>query len=91
MCGWFFFLLMKFFILISFLHIKIDDIQFSPELAQKCKSTALQIAILCPAMLALPHQYLMTQFTAVLNLDKILAIVLDVTEEKLLEIHKTGN
>lgn len=77
-------------LLYSFLHIRIDDGACSPDVAQKCKNTALQIIILCPALLALPHHFLFEQLTAILNIEKILGILLDVKEQSILDIHKTG-
>lgn len=77
-------------LLYSFLHIRIDDGACSPDVTQKCKNTALQIIILCPALLALPHHFLFEQLTAILNIEKILGILLDVKEQSILDIHKTG-
>ncbi|KAL5285285.1 PIK3AP1 family protein [Megaselia abdita] len=74
----------------NFLHIRIDDGACSPDVAQKCKNTALQIIILCPALLALPHHFLFEQLTAILNIEKILGILLDVKEQSILDIHKTA-
>ncbi|KRG02255.1 phosphoinositide 3-kinase adapter protein 1 isoform X2 [Drosophila mojavensis] len=74
----------------NFLHIKIDDGPFSEEIAQKYQNTALQIVILCPALLALPHSFLMAQLTSVIRVEKVLAILLDVGEDKVKEIHKTA-
>ncbi|KAH8267328.1 hypothetical protein KR018_010944 [Drosophila ironensis] len=72
----------------NFLHIKIDDGPFSDEIALKYQSTALQIVILCPALLALPHSFLMAQLSAIIRVEKVLAILLDVGEEKVREMHK---
>ncbi|KAH8418035.1 hypothetical protein KR222_010832, partial [Zaprionus bogoriensis] len=74
----------------NFLHIKIDDGPFSEEIAQKYQNTALQIVILCPALLALPHSFLMAQLTSIIRVEKVLAILLDVSEEKVKEMHKTA-
>ncbi|KAH8247219.1 hypothetical protein KR038_000314 [Drosophila bunnanda] len=74
----------------NFLHIKIDDGPFSEEIAQKYQSTALQIVILCPALLALPHSFLMTQLSAIIRVEKVLAILLDVGEDKVKEMHKSA-
>ncbi|XP_055377381.1 putative uncharacterized protein DDB_G0277255 isoform X2 [Condylostylus longicornis] len=74
----------------NFLHLKIDDGYFSTDLVKKCQTTALQILIFCPAVLALPQQQLITQFSSILNHDKVLAVLLEVEEKKLLEIHKTA-
>lgn len=71
----------------NFLHIKIDDGTLTPEVAQICLTTPLQIVILCPALMALPHSFLMTQLSTVLNPDKVLGILLEVPEKKVLEIH----
>ncbi|XP_034489261.1 phosphoinositide 3-kinase adapter protein 1 isoform X3 [Drosophila innubila] len=74
----------------NFLHIKIDDGPFSEEIAQKYQNTALQIVILCPALLALPHSFLMAQLTSIIRVEKVLAILLDVGEDKVKEMHKTA-
>ncbi|XP_032597429.1 phosphoinositide 3-kinase adapter protein 1 isoform X2 [Drosophila grimshawi] len=74
----------------NFLHIKIDDGPFSEEIAQKYHNTALQIVILCPALLALPHSFLMAQLTAIIRVEKVLAILLDVGEDRVKEMHKTA-
>ncbi|XP_033236610.1 uncharacterized protein stumps isoform X2 [Drosophila pseudoobscura] len=74
----------------NFLHIKIDDGPFSEEIAQKYQNTALQIVILCPALLALPHSFLMAQLSAIIRVEKVLAILLDVAEEKVKEMHKAA-
>ncbi|XP_068157480.1 phosphoinositide 3-kinase adapter protein 1 isoform X1 [Drosophila tropicalis] len=74
----------------NFLHIKIDDGPFSEEIAQKYQNTALQIVILCPVLVALPHSFLMTQLSSIIRVDKVLAILLDVSEEKIKEMHKTA-
>ncbi|KPU79193.1 uncharacterized protein Dana_GF17516, isoform C [Drosophila ananassae] len=74
----------------NFLHIKIDDGPFGEEIAQKYQNTALQIVILCPALLALPHSFLMTQLSAIIRVEKVLAILLDVGEDKVKEMHKAA-
>ncbi|KAH8312603.1 hypothetical protein KR044_011643, partial [Drosophila immigrans] len=74
----------------NFLHIKIDDGPFSEEIAQKYQNTALQIIILCPALLALPHSFLMAQLSSIMRVEKVLAILLDVSEDKVKEMHKTA-
>ncbi|XP_030375827.1 uncharacterized protein LOC115625077 isoform X2 [Scaptodrosophila lebanonensis] len=74
----------------NFLHIKIEDGPFSEEITQKYQNTALQIVILCPALMALSHSFLMAQLKAIIRVDKVLAILLDVSEEKVREIHKTA-
>ncbi|XP_046806310.1 uncharacterized protein LOC111676505 isoform X1 [Lucilia cuprina] len=74
----------------NFLHIKIEDGPFSDEIAYKYQNTALQIIILCPALLALSHSLLMSQLLSIVRVEKVLGILLDVTEEKVKEIHKTA-
>uniref|UniRef100_A0A1A9WPE8 DBB domain-containing protein n=1 Tax=Glossina brevipalpis TaxID=37001 RepID=A0A1A9WPE8_9MUSC len=74
----------------NFLHIKIEDGPFSEQIANKYQNTALQIVILCPALLALSHSLLMSQLSAIVRVEKVLAILLDVAEEKVKEIHKTA-
>ncbi|XP_036323209.1 uncharacterized protein LOC118737066 isoform X2 [Rhagoletis pomonella] len=74
----------------NFLHIKIEDGPFSEEIANKYQNTALQIVILCPALLALSHSFLLSQLTAIVRVEKVLGILLDITEEKVKEIQKTA-
>ncbi|XP_075148805.1 DBB domain-containing protein stumps isoform X2 [Haematobia irritans] len=74
----------------NFLHIKIEDGPFSEEIAYKYQNTALQIIILCPALLALSHSLLMSQLLSIVRVEKVLGILLDVTEEKVKEIHKAA-
>ncbi|XP_019892071.2 uncharacterized protein LOC101895140 isoform X2 [Musca domestica] len=74
----------------NFLHIKIEDGPFSEEIAYKYQNTALQIIILCPALLALSHSLLMSQLLSIIRVEKVLGILLDVTEEKVKEIHKSA-
>ncbi|XP_055847418.1 phosphoinositide 3-kinase adapter protein 1 isoform X2 [Episyrphus balteatus] len=74
----------------NFLHVKIDDGPFSEDLARKYQDAALQIVILCPALLATSHSFLQSQLSAILKIEKVLAILLDVSEEKCLEFHKSA-
>ncbi|KAM7359221.1 DBB domain-containing protein stumps isoform 4-T4 [Cochliomyia hominivorax] len=74
----------------NFLHIKIEDGPFSDEIAYKYQNTALQIIILCPALLALSHSLLMSHLLSIVRVEKVLGILLDVTEEKVKEIHKNA-
>lgn len=72
------------------MHIKIEDGPFSEQIASKYQNTALQIVILCPALLALSHSLLMSQLSAIVRVEKVLGILLDVADEKVKEVHKTG-
>ncbi|KAL9897996.1 DBB domain-containing protein stumps isoform 2-T2 [Glossina fuscipes fuscipes] len=74
----------------NFLHIKIEDGPFSEQIASKYQNTALQIVILCPALLALSHSLLMSQLSAIVRVEKVLGILLDVADEKVKEVHKTA-
>ncbi|XP_004534124.1 uncharacterized protein LOC101453892 isoform X2 [Ceratitis capitata] len=74
----------------NFLHIKIEDGPFSEEIAHKYQNTALQIVILCPALLALSHSFLLSQLSAIIRVEKVLGILLDITEDKVKEIQKTA-
>lgn len=40
--------------------------------------------------MALPHNVLMSQLSSILKPDIVLGILLEVPEEQILEIHKTG-
>lgn len=74
----------------SFLHLKIDDENLTQELVQRCLATKLQIVVICPALISLPPTFLMSSLTSILKPEKVLGLLLDVTEGKLTEIHKTS-
>lgn len=74
----------------SFLHLKIDEENLTNELMHRCLSTKLQIVIICPTLLGLPGSFLMPQLTSILKPEKVLGLLLDVTEAKVWEIHKTS-
>lgn len=75
----------------SFLHIKIDEIPITSDIAKRCQSTKLQIVILCSSLIALPSHFLMSQLSVLLKPDIVLGILLEVSEDKILEIHKNGS
>lgn len=74
----------------SFLHLKIDEENLTQDLIQRCLATKLQIVIICPALISLPPSFLMTSLTSILKPEKVLGLLLDVTEGKLGDIHKTS-
>lgn len=76
--------------LFSFLHIKIDDGTLTPSLIQTCQTTPLQIVIICPALMALSQTVLSSQLSVILNIEKVLAILIEVSMNKVLETHKEG-
>uniref|UniRef100_A0A336M6Y3 CSON012950 protein n=1 Tax=Culicoides sonorensis TaxID=179676 RepID=A0A336M6Y3_CULSO len=73
----------------NFLHLKIDEDNLTTTLIQRCLATKLQIVIICPALISLSPMFLMTQLTSILKPEKVLGLLLDVTEAKLSEIHKS--
>ncbi|CAD7084728.1 unnamed protein product [Hermetia illucens] len=72
----------------NFLHIKIDDGTLTPSLIQTCQTTPLQIVIICPALMALSQTVLSSQLSVILNIEKVLAILIEVSMNKVLETHK---
>lgn len=74
----------------SFLHLKIDEENLTQDLIQRCLATKLQIVIICPALISLPPSFLMASLTSILKPEKVLGLLLDVTEGKLGDIHKTS-
>ncbi|XP_037027608.1 phosphoinositide 3-kinase adapter protein 1 isoform X1 [Bradysia coprophila] len=74
----------------NFLHIKIDEIPITSDIAKRCQSTKLQIVILCSSLIALPSHFLMSQLSVLLKPDIVLGILLEVSEDKILEIHKNA-
>ncbi|XP_055586427.1 uncharacterized protein LOC129739072 isoform X2 [Uranotaenia lowii] len=73
----------------NFLHLKIDEGQITPDLVQRCLSTKLQIVIICPTLLSLSAQYLLSTLGSLLKPERVLGVLLDVTETRVWEIHKT--
>ncbi|XP_055533655.1 phosphoinositide 3-kinase adapter protein 1-like [Wyeomyia smithii] len=72
----------------KFLHVTIDRNQFEHQLVQRCRSTKLQIVIICPAMFTLSPQYLRSTFELLLKPEKVLGVLLNVTETHVFESHK---
>lgn len=74
---------------ISFLHLKIDDDQqMTSHLIQRCLSTKLQIVILCPVFITLSPPFLMAKLSTVLRPERVLGMILELSEAKVWEIHK---
>lgn len=55
----------------------------------RCLATKLQIVVICPALIELPGGFLLPQLTSILKPDKVLGLLLDVTEEKISDLHKS--
>ncbi|XP_059616168.1 phosphoinositide 3-kinase adapter protein 1 isoform X2 [Phlebotomus argentipes] len=72
----------------NFLHVKIEDGNLSADIVSRCLSTKLQIVIICPSLLALPHSQLMTQLSAILRPEKVLGLLLEIDELRVLDIHR---
>lgn len=77
--------------LYSFLHIKIDDEPITPDITRRCQTTKLQIVILCSTLVGLPADTLMSHLSVVLRPEIVLGILLEVPEERIMEIHRKGN
>lgn len=76
------------FILHSFLHIKIDEGPISSDIVKRCLSTKLQIVVICSTLIALPSQFLRSQLSFVIRPDVALSVLLNTTEEQMLQSHK---
>lgn len=72
----------------SFLHVKIDEDQITQQLTHRCQYTKLQIVIVCPTLLSLSSQFLQSNMKLLLKPERVLGMLLDVTETRLWEIHK---
>ncbi|XP_055636908.1 uncharacterized protein LOC129775809 isoform X2 [Toxorhynchites rutilus septentrionalis] len=73
----------------NFLHLKIDEDQITTDLIQRCHSTKLQIVIVCPILLSLSAQFLLSSLGSILKPERVLGMLLDVTETRVWEIHKS--
>lgn len=78
----------KFASISSFLHVKLDDASVSTDIIQRSLATKLQIVVLCSSLLTLSQSHLMAQLSSILKPDKVIGLLLDVTEEKVMEDHK---
>ncbi|XP_055549688.1 uncharacterized protein LOC129732656 [Wyeomyia smithii] len=72
----------------KFLHVKIDENQIDQKLVLRCRSTKLQIIIVCPAILTLSAQYLHSTLALLLKPEQVLGILLNVTETHVFDIHR---
>ncbi|GAB0096474.1 uncharacterized protein DMENIID0001_119970 [Sergentomyia squamirostris] len=72
----------------NFLHVKIEDGNLSADIVSRCLMTKLQIVIICPSLLALPHSQLMSQLAAILKPEKVLGLLLEIDEMRVLDIHR---
>ncbi|XP_055680044.1 uncharacterized protein LOC129788072 isoform X2 [Lutzomyia longipalpis] len=72
----------------NFLHVKIEEGNLSADIVSRCLATKLQIVIICPSLLALPHSQLMTQLSAILRPEKVLGLLLEIDEMRVLDIHQ---
>lgn len=75
----------------SFLHFKIDEEKITSDFVQRCHSTKLQIVIICPSMLSQPGGFLMQQLSQLLRPERVIGMLLDVTEAKVWDIQKEGD
>lgn len=75
----------------SFLHIRIDEEALTPDLTRRCQTTKLQIVILCSTLIGLPADILMAHLSVVLRPEIVLGILLEVPEERIMEIHRKGD
>ncbi|XP_040153831.1 uncharacterized protein LOC120894974 [Anopheles arabiensis] len=76
----------------KFLHIKLDEdvVQQTPHIIQQCESTKLQIVVVCPALLGLSPSLLHTKLNALLTPNRVLGMLLDVSECAVNEFAKTS-
>lgn len=72
----------------NFLHVKIDEDQITQQLTHRCQYTKLQIVIVCPTLLSLSSQFLQSNMKLLLKPERVLGMLLDVTETRVWEIHK---
>ncbi|XP_053679575.1 uncharacterized protein LOC128730547 [Anopheles nili] len=76
----------------KFLHVKLDEdaIPQPVHVMQQCESTKLQIVVLCPAMLGLSSMLLHAKLSSLLNPNRVLGMLLDVSESAASEFAKTA-
>ncbi|XP_058827907.1 phosphoinositide 3-kinase adapter protein 1 [Topomyia yanbarensis] len=72
----------------NFLQVKIDEDPITPQLVQRCLSTKLQIVIVCPILLTMSGSFLLSTLRSLLKPERVLGLLLEVTEERMREIHK---
>lgn len=78
----------SFLLLFSFLHLKIDDDMIDGDLIHRCQTTKLQIVIICPLLFKLDKSFIKEKLTPSLNPERTIAMLLDVTENQVWDIHK---
>ncbi|XP_053668593.1 phosphoinositide 3-kinase adapter protein 1 [Anopheles marshallii] len=76
----------------KFLHIKLDEdvVQQSTHVIQQCESTKLQIVVVCPALMGLSPSLLHTKLHTLLTPNRVLGMLLDVSECAVNEFAKTA-
>ncbi|XP_035897518.1 uncharacterized protein LOC118505599 isoform X1 [Anopheles stephensi] len=76
----------------KFLHIKLDEdvVQQPPHVIQQCESTKLQIVVVCPALMGLAPSLLHSKLSTLLTPNRVLGMLLDVSESAVHEFAKTA-
>uniref|UniRef100_A0A182K981 DBB domain-containing protein n=1 Tax=Anopheles christyi TaxID=43041 RepID=A0A182K981_9DIPT len=76
----------------KFLHIKLDEdvVQQPTHVIQQCESTKLQIVVVCPALMGLSPSLLHTKLSTLLTPNRVLGMLLDVSECAVNEFAKTS-
>lgn len=72
----------------SFLHVKLDETNPSTDIIQRALATKLQIVVVCSALLKIPQAVLMHQLGGLLRPDKVLGLLLEVSEEQVQQVHR---
>lgn len=72
----------------SFLHVKLDETNPTSDIIQRSLATKLQIVVVCSALLKIPQAVVMHQLGGILRPDKVLGLLLEVSEEQVQSVHR---
>lgn len=68
--------------------MKLDEKNPTSDIIQRCLATKLQIVIVCSALLKVPQAVLMNQLGGILRPERVLGLLLEVTEEEVHSVHR---
>lgn len=68
--------------------MKLDETSPTSDIIQRSLATKLQIVVVCAALLKVPQAVLMHQLGGILRPDKVLGLLLEVTEDQVQSVHR---
>lgn len=68
--------------------MKLDETNPTGDIIQRSLATKLQIVVVCSALLKVPQAVLMHQLGGILRPDKVLGLLLEVSEEQVQSVHR---